>query len=280
MNERMNSRIGFMQGRLSPMIDGRIQSFPWNYWEDEFLMAEKIDVHLMEWTIDSKEIERNPIYLREGRQRIAELSRSRNVYIPSVTSDYFMENPPWASKSNNVNQIHRNTLAGMQIIGSKVLVIPLVDNSSILNNEIEFQFLEFVANLQSSLREHEIKIAIESDFEPAKLSNFISKFDPELVGINYDIGNSASLDFNSSEELSLYGDRVINVHVKDRMLGGTTVPLGTGNADLPSTIQLLEQIGYKGNYILQTARAEDGKHSEAIVKYANMVEEWLHERNC
>ena len=280
MIERINSRIGFMQGRLSPMIDSRIQSFPWNYWEDEFLMAEKIEVHIMEWTIDSKEIERNPIYLKEGRQRIAELSRSRNVSIPSVTSDYFLENPPWVSKSNNVNQIHRNTLAGMQIIGSKVLVIPLVDNSSILNNKTEFQFLEFVANLQSSLREHEIKIAIESDFEPAKLSNFISKFDPELVGINYDIGNSASLGFNSSEELSLYGNRVINVHVKDRMLGGTTVPLGTGNADLPSTIQLLEQIGYKGNYILQTARAEDGKHSEAIVKYANMVEEWLHERNC
>ena len=62
-----------------------------------------------------------------------------------------MENPPWASKSNDVNQIHRNTLAGMQMIGSKVLVIPLVDNSSILNNKTEFQFLEFVANLQNKL---------------------------------------------------------------------------------------------------------------------------------
>jgi hexulose-6-phosphate isomerase len=280
MNKRINSRIGFMQGRLSPMIDGRIQSFPWNHWEDEFLLADKIDIHLMEWTIDSKEIERNPIYLNKGRQRIAELSRSRNVSIPSVTSDYFMENPPWVSKSNNVNQIHRNTLAGMQIIGSKVLVIPLVDNSSILNDKVESQFLDFITNIQSSLREHEIKIAIESDFEPTKLSNFISKFDPELVGINYDIGNSASLGFNFSEELSLYSDRVINVHVKDRELGGTTVPLGTGNADLPGTIKLLEQIGYKGNYILQTARADEGKHSEAIVKYANMVKEWAHECNC
>jgi hexulose-6-phosphate isomerase len=63
MNERINSRIGFMQGRLSPMIDGRIQSFPWSYWEDEFLLAEKIEVHLMEWTIDSKKVEGNPIYL-------------------------------------------------------------------------------------------------------------------------------------------------------------------------------------------------------------------------
>lgn len=277
MDEPINSRIGFMQGRLSPIIDGRIQSFPWNYWEDEFLLAEKIGVHLMEWTIDSKEIERNPIFLNDGRERIAELSKSRNVSIPSVTSDYFMENPPWVSNSVEVTQIHRNTLAGMKIMDSKVLVIPLVDNSSILNDEIELRFFEFITNIESALRENDIKIAIESDFQPTNLANFISKLDPELVGINYDIGNSASLGFSSFEELSLYGDRIINVHVKDRIIDGTTVPLGTGNADLPGTVQLLEQIGYKGNYILQTARAEDEKHSEAIVKYSNMVKEWLHE---
>lgn len=277
MSERTISRIGFMQGRLSPMIDGRIQSFPWSCWEDEFLLAEKIDIRLMEWTIDSKKIERNPIFLDDGRDRIAELSRSRNVSIPSVTSDYFMENPPWVSKSVEVNRIHRNTIAGMKIMGSKVLVIPLVDNSSLLNDEIELKFLEFMTNMESDLRENDIKIAIESDFQPTNLANFISKLDPELVGINYDIGNSASLGFSPFEELSLYGDRIINVHVKDRILGGTTVPLGTGNADLPGTVQLLEQIGYKGNYILQTARAEDEKHSEAIVKYSNMVKEWLYE---
>jgi hexulose-6-phosphate isomerase len=246
----MNSRIGFMQGRFSPIIDGRIQSFPWGCWENELLLAKEIGIQLMEWTIDSKQIEINPILLPE--------------------------NPPWVSKSDEVKEIHRNTIVGMEFIGSKILVIPLVDNSSILNDEIELNFFEFISNMEKSLREHDVKIAIESDFHPTELSNFISRLDPELVGINYDIGNSASLGFSYSEELKLYGDRVINVHVKDRKLGGTTVPLGTGNADLPRTIQFLEEIGYEGNYILQTARAQDEKHTEAIVKYANMVEEWLH----
>src|SRR6266404_1819247 len=49
--------------------------------------------------------------------------------------------------------------------------------------------------------------------------------------------------------------RVLNVHVKDRLLGGTTVPLGMGAADLAKTIRLIEQSGYRGQYILQTARA-------------------------
>jgi hexulose-6-phosphate isomerase len=266
-----------MQGRLSPVIDGRIQTFPWDYWENELLLAKEIGIQLMEWTIDSKKIESNPILIPETQKLITKLAKINNISIPSVTSDYFMENPPWVSNSAEVEEIHRRIIAGMAVIGSKVLVLPLVDNSSIQNYEIELYFFEFITKIKNSLRDYEIKIAIESDFEPTKLSNFISKLDPELVGINYDIGNSASLGFSSIEELNLYGGRVINVHVKDRILGGTTVPLGKGNADLPETVRLLEQIGYIGNYILQTARAEDGKHSETIVKYANMVEEWLHE---
>jgi hexulose-6-phosphate isomerase len=279
MNELINSRIGFMQGRLSPMIDGRIQSFPWDYWENEFNLAKEIGIQLIEWTVDSRKLASNPIFLPNHQKLIRELASVSSVSIPSLTSDYFMENPPWITNSAEVSKIHKNIFSGMKFIGSKILILPLVDNSSILNNETLLNFVEFITNLECSLRENEIRIAIESDFGPTKLSKFISKFDPEIVGINYDIGNSASLGFNSTEELNLYGDRVINVHVKDRLLGGTTVPLGTGNADLPRTIQSLEDSGYRGNYILQTARAQDGKHAEAIVEYAYMVEGWLHECN-
>ena len=78
-----------------------------------------------------------------------------------------------------------------------------------------------------------IKIVFESDFPPDKLKTFISRFPPENYGINYDIGNSAALGYNSKEEISAYGDRILNVHIKDRILNGTTVPLGKGNANIP-----------------------------------------------
>ena len=29
------ARIGLMQGRLSAMVDGKIQAFPWNEWHEE-----------------------------------------------------------------------------------------------------------------------------------------------------------------------------------------------------------------------------------------------------
>lgn len=44
-------RIGFMQGRLSPVVDGKIQAFPWGHWEDEFRLANGHGLSLMEWTL-------------------------------------------------------------------------------------------------------------------------------------------------------------------------------------------------------------------------------------
>ena len=124
----------------------------------------------------------------------------------------------------------------------------------------------------------ELKRAVfvfESDFEPPELKRFISQFPMGIFGINYDTGNSASLGYQFQNEFKEYGDRILNVHIKDRLLGDTTVPLGTGNAKLPETIFALERQGFRGNYILQTARAVDGDHVGAICHYRDMVKDWV-----
>ena len=35
----MINKLGFMQGRLSPIYDNQIQSFPYQNWENEFNQA-------------------------------------------------------------------------------------------------------------------------------------------------------------------------------------------------------------------------------------------------
>ena len=68
---------------------------------------------------------------------------------------------------------------------------------------------------------------------------FILNYPSEYYGINYDIGNSACLGYDPEEEINNYGDRIYNVHIKDRLLHGSTVPLGSGNADIKS----IEDVG-------------------------------------
>lgn len=75
--------------------------------------------------------------------------------------------------------------------------------------------------------------------------------------------------------MSAYGHRIGNVHVKDRVRGGSTVPLGDGDADFESVFRSLGASGYEGNYVLQTARAADGDHVAAVVRYAAMVSGWM-----
>ena len=76
--------------------------------------------------------------------------------------------------------------------------------------------------------------------------------------VNYDIGNSASLGYNPAEELSAYGERISDIHIKDRTLGGGPVILGTGNADIPGFFTLLERFNYDGPYIMQVYRDDEG----------------------
>ena len=154
----------------------------------------------------------------------------------------------------------------------KLLVVPLVDDGSLTNIHEENTLIDFLIDQQQYFKRSGIRIAFESDFSPVELHRFISKLDHDVFGINYDIGNSASLGLCPEEDFSFFGDRILNVHVKDRLLGGTTVPLGDGHADFCNVYRLLKSLNYRGNYILQTARADDDNHSEVLLKYKRFVQ--------
>src|SRR5437016_3817518 len=88
-------RIGFMQGRLSAMVDGKIQAFPWTEWREEFPRARALGLTRLEWTIDQDALRENPLATGAGRKAIAELCRINGVKIPSLTGDCFMQAPFW-----------------------------------------------------------------------------------------------------------------------------------------------------------------------------------------
>lgn len=264
------TRIGFMQGRLSPIRNNRIQSFPWEDWSAEFAIAHSLDLPIMEWTIDSERFDENPLITSTGQETIRSLLEVHELTIPSVTCDYFMENPFWAAGRIESKRALIKIIEGMSSIHARYLVIPLVDNSS-LPETLESEAKDFFFELAEILKKNNVLIAFESDFAPKRLGEFISDFDPQFFGINYDMGNSASLAFIPEEEFAAYGDRIINVHVKDRIRFGNTVPLGTGDTDFKSVFLGLNNLSYEGNYVLQAARDQNGNHVEAVEMYAKFV---------
>lgn len=274
-SELASDKIGFILGRLSPVENGRIQSFPWANWKKEFELANQNGINLIEWTVDTPTLSKNPIATSNLIREIADISLEHKIEIPSVTCDLFMENPPWKSDVQILENVLIQIMSNMKFISAKMLVIPLVDNSSITDTTALDILIKFFERIGSCIEENNIQICFESDFSPSKLAHFISKFPGENFGINYDIGNSASLGFHPVEEIKSYGSRILNVHVKDREIGGPSVPLSKGSADFDLVFKSLSENRYSGNFILQTARSTEGEHLSALLKYRSMVRDWI-----
>ncbi|HEY5801218.1 MAG TPA: TIM barrel protein [Burkholderiaceae bacterium] len=274
----MSERIGFMQGRLSPLVDGRIQAFPWLHWQQEFDSAQAHGFRLMEWTLDQENLYDNPLLTAAGQDQIRQLCRRCALTIPSLTGDCFMQAPFWKTQGAGGEARKRDFLAvaaACAAVGIKLIVVPLVDNGAIETREQEDELVHFLIGVAAFFSQHGLQVVFESDAAPAELARFIARLPPALFGINYDIGNSAALGHAPAAELAAYGHRVLNVHIKDRVRGGTTVPLGSGDADFDAAFAGLAASGYRGNFILQTARAADGDHAGALCRYRAMSQEWV-----
>jgi L-ribulose-5-phosphate 3-epimerase len=274
----INDRIGFMQGRLSPLVNGFIQAFPWDNWQEEFALASSMGVGVIEWTLDQERLYENPLLTTAGQKKIDDLCKQYSITISSITGDCFMQAPFWKSSGAEREVLQNDFKAVVEacaVVGIILVVVPLVDNGHLENQEHEDILVEYLTSQKGFLASKKIKILFESDFDPENLTRFIARLDPGLFGINYDIGNSAALGFSPAKEIEAYGERIMNVHIKDRLFGGTTVPLGTGDADFETVFSFLADLHYKGNYILQTARATDNNHAEMLDRYYKMSKKWI-----
>jgi hexulose-6-phosphate isomerase len=233
---------------------------------------------LIEWVIEQERLAENPLMNKAGRAEIERLAGEYGIAVRSVTCDTFIQEPFYKVETPRKAELVEDFVKIVRSCigaGINIIVVPLVDKGSLENKRQEGELLRGIDAVAPLLEDGDAAIAFESDFKPPLLKKFIGKFEPKHFGINYDIGNSASLGYDFKEEFAAYGERIKNVHVKDRKFKGTTVPLGEGDADLPGTLAALHAVGYKGNYILQTARASNGDHAGALCRYRDMVEKWL-----
>jgi hexulose-6-phosphate isomerase len=255
----LTKQIGIMQGRLSPRIDGKIQAYPAKTWQKEFEIAKEIGYSAIEWIVE-KPLEINALMSKSGMQEIKEIILKTGVRVDYVCADIFMQQPlvRMSEKIKDENKkILEQILINSKEIGAIGVEIPFVDASSI---KTESEIEELISVTEDAFKlagEIGIDVSLETDLNAKEFKKLLEKIDLDHVKANYDIGNSASLGYEPLEELENYGQKILNVHVKDRKLGSTTVPLGTGNADIRCVFEKLDEIGYTGGITMQAARGED-----------------------
>jgi sugar phosphate isomerase/epimerase len=260
-SQRMNNPIGVMQGRLLPKYQGRYQAHPVGYWQDEFPKATELGLYCIEFILDYNDAEHNPLMTQEGCKEIQAICERTGVKVLSVCADYFMEAPLHSENSQKAEQsieVLQQLLKTSEELGIRDIVIPCVDQSSIKSEPVRSIFLEALTTVIPNAERAGVNLSLETDLDAKQFGELLSSLDSPRVTVNYDIGNSASLGYNPVEELSAYGERISDIHLKDRILGGGSVILGTGDADIPSFIKLLEQFDYSGPFIMQAYRDDEG----------------------
>ena len=249
------NRIGFMQGRLSEPVGNRTQGFPWDNWRDEFPTAQQYGFGMMEWRFGEEPILMNPLMSASGRDDMRSLCREFGISIPSLTADFIMQTPFY--KASGRERLARLDVLGAVVeacadIGIGLLVVPLVDGGQLCTpREIE-SLRSGLTEIASLLDESGVVLAFESGLAPTQLASLVGQYPAERFGITYDIGNSTSPGFDSGQAIAAYGNRIVNVHVKDWPWCDDSDPWGTGSSSLASTLSHLRRAGYQGNLILQT----------------------------
>jgi L-ribulose-5-phosphate 3-epimerase len=255
------TQIAVMQGRLVPPEGGRFQSFPKARWRDEFALAAAAGLNAIEWIYDAFGENVNPLASDDGTDEIRRLSKLSGIEICSLCADYFMDYPFLRTSQLERTRLIRKMewlLSRCALIGIRRVVIPFVDQSRIENEQEYQEVLAIVGELTPFAKEKEIELHLETALPPEEFARLLDQCDDAWIRVNYDSGNSASLGYCVDEEFAAYGHRIGSVHIKDRVLGGGTVPLGTGNADLASVFKRLAGLGYRGDFVLQIARAIPG----------------------
>ena len=270
-------KIGTMQGRLLPPTEGRFQSFPRDRWGEEFPLAEQAGLSAIEWIYDRFGEEMNPMATDAGVEKIKFLSAKHNLEIHSVCADYFMDTPLLRVSSSVQQERIRKLywlLERCQLLPIHRIVLPFVDASKIESPAEIHEVVSILKSVVESAAAAGIELHLETSLPPESFAHLLAMIPHPFVKINYDSGNSASLGYKVQDEFRAYGERVGSVHIKDRIRGGGTVPLGSGAADLGSLFNELKRVNYDRDFILQVARSTEGQEVAWLQHNRSIVEQY------
>lgn len=247
--------LGIMQGRLTNKGGFYPQQFPWTDWQQEFATASAAEIAYIEWMFNLDDYEKNPIWTENGRKQITFCENHTGVFVKSVCANYFMKKGLYENGKPNEKSftILFKLIEYMADIDAKILVLPLFeDNMMSVESLCSVSFRQAVTAAERKC----IRIALETDWDAALCSRILELLDSDYLGICYDLGNAMGNGKDILSEIQLLKNKIFDIHIKDKTLGGTTVMLGEGDVDFAKCFSLLQSIEFQEPMILESYYGE------------------------
>jgi hexulose-6-phosphate isomerase len=273
-----DSGLYVMQGRLSAPEGGYFQCFPRSSWKSEIALMRDVPLRGVEWIYDHYGEGSNPLKTELGRLELRNTLKHHGVEIRSVCADYFMDFPLHHPKPE-LRTLSYSRLSWLIEVCSCMnierVVLPFVDQSRLANTEEKYRVIRILSDLLPVARAYQVELHLETDLGPSDFRDFLRDIDDPRVKVNYDAGNSSSLGYRPAEEFAAYGERIGSFHIKDRVFGGGTVPIGEGDTDFITLRSMLIEVKYRGDFVLQVARSAPGGELSWLRRMNSRACRWL-----
>jgi L-ribulose-5-phosphate 3-epimerase len=247
-------RVGVIQGRLSPRPPGKLQAFPWPSYAAEFASAARLGFHSIEWIFEAARFEQNPLWTEAGRDEIGELIEQSGVRVQSVCADYFMVHKLAGERAGDVARnldVLTELIVAAHAVGADRILLPLLETSAVDTPELQ---LEVVASLRAAApvaERHGVTLGLEMELPGPEYARLIRSVGSPRVRAYYDTGNCTAAGVDIAEDIVPLLPLLHAVHIKDRVRGGGSKPLGTGDTNFAGFFPALLSAGFRGDFVLQ-----------------------------
>ena len=273
--KKFRKKLSITQGRHLRIINQRIQIFPEKNWKNELKLFNLTKLKFIEWVVSEDNFKKNPICKINGYKIINKYLKKNKVKCRSIDLDFIVkENPLKFSKKKIktlIKEIENISLNATKI-GVKYLIFPFLENSSPTGKFNQDKLILILNEIRNKIP-NKLFLLLETDLKPVELLTLIQKMKNKIF-INYDLGNSASKNYNFNEEKK-YFKFVKNIHLKDRIKNGSTVRLGYGNANFKKMFTFLMKNKNNYDFNLQPARSKSNEDIREIKLNIEYIENLL-----
>ena len=159
-------------------------------------------------------------------------------------------------------------------VGFRRIIFPLLDKNKINSDKELTNLIKiFDKKIIDQLDSFNIEINFETSLSPEKEKRIIESLNHEKLKICFDMGNSASEGFDPAQVISTLDNNLGSVHIKDRKLGGSSVPLGQGDVKFLRVFQHLKLINFNGPITFQIYRNKDSNEISILKDSLTFIKE-------
>ena len=245
-----------MQGRLLPKVNNRYQAFPGKKWREEFYLAAKMGLDYIELIYEEDDKFENPLIGFDGFDQINETIFKTRVDVRSICADHFMKYPLYESNVKTFKQFE-NLIINSNKINVSEIVLPCIDISKLDTQKKKEDLINNLVKFKNLLANHKVTICLETDLNYNDNKEILESLDSQYFMLNYDTGNSASLGYNTYDELINNFNFISSYHIKDRKYLGGPVILGKGDYNFNTFFSLIEKKIINPEYLIIQAYRDD-----------------------